>query len=153
MGLIDLLLIGIGLSMDAFAVAVCKGLAMPRLNMKQAAVIALFFGAFQALMPALGWALGTQFASFVTSVSHWIAFALLAFIGGKMLWDVFHGAENGEEEQQGMSVGTDDEKSAEEQEKIRARMQKFRQIPEDKGGLLRAMIYKEYAKKRYNNSK
>ena len=52
-----------------------------------------------------------------------------------------------------MSVGTDDEKSAEEQEKIRARMQKFRQIPEDKGGLLRAMIYKEYAKKRYNDSK
>lgn len=65
----------------------------------------------------------------------------------------FKSAENGEEEQQGMSVGTDDEKSAEEQEKIRARMQKFRQIPEDKGGLLRAMIYKEYAKKRYNDSK
>lgn len=65
----------------------------------------------------------------------------------------FKSAENGEEEQQGMSVGTDDEKSAEEQERIRARMQKFRQIPEDKGGLLRAMIYKEYAKKRYNDSK
>ena len=97
MGLVDLLLIGVGLSMDAFAVAVCKGLAMPRLNMKQAAVIALFFGVFQALMPALGWALGTQFAGFVTSVSLWIAFALLAFIGGKMLWDVFHDAESGEE--------------------------------------------------------
>ncbi len=98
MGLVDLLLIGVGLSMDTFAVAVCKGLAMPRLNMKQALVIALFFGVFQALMPALGWALGTQFAGFVTSVSHWIAFALLAFIGGKMLWDVFHDAEDGEKE-------------------------------------------------------
>ena len=98
MGLVDLLLIGVGLSMDAFAVAVCKGLAMPRLNMKQALVIALFFGVFQALMPALGWTLGTQFAGFVTSVSHWIAFAFLAFIGGKMLWDVFHDAEDGEEE-------------------------------------------------------
>ena len=98
MGLVDLLLIGVGLSMDAFAVAVCKGLAMPRLNMKQAVAIALFFGVFQALMPALGWALGTQFASFVNSVSHWIAFALLAFIGGKMLWDVLHDAEDGEKE-------------------------------------------------------
>ena len=101
MGLVDLLLIGVGLSLDAFAVAVCKGLAMPRLNMKQALVIALLFGVFQALMPTLGWALGTQFAGFVTSVSHWIAFALLTFIGGKMLWDVFHDAEDGEEESGG----------------------------------------------------
>ena len=89
MGHIDLLLIGAGLSMDAFAVAICKGLAMPKLNMKQACMIALFFGGFQALMPALGWALGTQFAGFVSSFSHWIVFALLVFIGGKMLWDVF----------------------------------------------------------------
>ena len=90
MEFVDLLLIGVGLSMDAFAGAICKGLCMPRLNVKQAVVIALFFGGFQALMPAIGWALGTQFASFVTSFSHWIAFILLAFIGGKMLWDVFH---------------------------------------------------------------
>ena len=97
MGFIDLFLIGVGLSMDAFAVAICKGLAMPRLNMKQAAVIALFFGGFQALMPAIGWALGTQFSSYITSVDHWIAFGLLVIIGGKMLWDVFHEDEETQE--------------------------------------------------------
>ena len=91
MGFIELLLIGVGLSMDAFAVAVCKGLCMKRLNMRQALVVALFFGGFQALMPLAGWALGTQFDQYITPVDHWIAFALLAFIGGKMLWDSFHG--------------------------------------------------------------
>ena len=87
---IELLLIGVGLSMDAFAVSICKGLAMRRVNKKQALVIGLFFGGFQALMPFIGWALGTQFESYITSIDHWIAFVLLAFIGGKMLWDVFH---------------------------------------------------------------
>ena len=82
---IELLLIGVGLSMDAFAVSICKGLAMRRVNKKQALVIGLFFGGFQALMPFIGWALGTQFESYITSIDHWIAFALLAFIGGKMI--------------------------------------------------------------------
>ena len=82
---IELLLIGVGLSMDAFAVAVCKGLAMRKVNKKQAVVIGLFFGGFQALMPFIGWALGTQFESYITSIDHWIAFILLAFIGGKMV--------------------------------------------------------------------
>ena len=100
----DLLLIAFGLSMDAFAVAVCKGLAMPRMSVKHAVVIALFFGAFQALMPTLGWLLGTRFASFATSASHWIAFALLAFIGVKMLWDVFRG--DNEEDAQGACDNT-----------------------------------------------
>ncbi|MGN0077990.1 MAG: manganese efflux pump MntP family protein [Coriobacteriales bacterium] len=90
MGVLELLLIGVGLSMDAFAVAVCKGLGMRSINYRHALTIALFFGAFQALMPLLGWALGSQFASFVTPVDHWIAFALLALIGGKMLWDALH---------------------------------------------------------------
>lgn len=86
MGLwIELLFIGVGLSMDAFAVAVCKGLAMRRVNKKQAVVIGLFFGGFQALMPFVGWALGTQFEQYITNVDHWIAFFLLAFIGGKMI--------------------------------------------------------------------
>jgi len=76
--------------MDAFAVSIGKGLGMRRLDMRQALVIALFFGGFQALMPLIGWALGAQFAHFVTSFAHWIAFALLAFIGGKMIWDAFH---------------------------------------------------------------
>lgn len=94
MGFVELFLIAVGLSMDAFAVSVCKGLGMRRLNMGQATVIALFFGAFQALMPVIGWAVGAQFAHFVSAYAHWIAFALLAFVGGKMLWDAFHGEED-----------------------------------------------------------
>ena len=90
MGLVELFLIAVGLSMDAFAVSICQGLGMPKLNLKHAAIIAVFFGGFQALMPVLGWILGEQFAHYVTAVSHWIAFALLAFIGGKMLWEAFH---------------------------------------------------------------
>ena len=90
MGFIELFFIGVGLSMDAFAVAVGKGLSMKRLDMKQAIVIALFFGGFQALMPIIGWALGAQFANFVDAFSGWIAFGLLAFIGGKMIWDALH---------------------------------------------------------------
>ena len=82
---IELLLIGVGLSMDAFAVSICKGLAMRRVNKKQAFVIGLFFGGFQALMPFLGWALGIRFQKYITSVDHWIAFFLLLFIGGKMV--------------------------------------------------------------------
>ena len=87
MGFLELFLIGVGLSMDAFAVAVCQGLCMPRLNLRHAAVIALFFGGFQALMPFLGWLLGAQFAGSIQSMDHWIAFVLLAFIGGKMVWE------------------------------------------------------------------
>lgn len=97
--LIDLFLIGVGLSMDAFAVAICKGLGMHRVNWRHSFVIALFFGGFQALMPLIGYFLGSQFASSVEPVDHWIAFALLAFIGGKMLWDAFH-EDDGEQVQQ-----------------------------------------------------
>ena len=82
---IEFLLIGIGLSMDAFAVYICKGLAMRKVNKKQALVIGLFFGGFQALMPFIGWALGIQFQSYITNIDHWIAFVLLVFIGGKMI--------------------------------------------------------------------
>ena len=83
--LIELFLIGVGLAMDAFAVSICKGLAMRKVNKKQALVIGLFFGGFQALMPLIGWALGTQFESYITNIDHWIAFLLLAYIGGKMI--------------------------------------------------------------------
>lgn len=96
MGFVELFLIGVGLSMDAFAVSICKGLGMKRLNMEQALVIGLFFGDFQALMPLIGWALGTQLADFITPIDHWIAFILLALIGGKMLFDAFR--EDDEEE-------------------------------------------------------
>lgn len=82
---IELFLIGIGLSMDAFAVSVCKGLGMEKINRKQAVIIGLYFGGFQALMPFLGWLLGSRFQKYITSVDHWIAFVLLVFIGGKMI--------------------------------------------------------------------
>ena len=95
MGIVELLLIAVGLSMDAFAVSICRGLGMRRLNMRTAAVLALFFGGFQALMPLIGWALGSQFMWLIEPVDHWVAFVLLAFIGGKMLWEAFHEEDEG----------------------------------------------------------
>ena len=83
--IIELFLLGVGLSMDAFAVSVCKGLGMRKLNKKQAVIIGLYFGGFQALMPLIGWLLGSQFQKYITSIDHWIAFILLGFIGGKMI--------------------------------------------------------------------
>lgn len=85
MGIVELTLIAIGLSMDAFAVSICKGLGMTKLNYQNAAIIALFFGGFQALMPFIGWLLGSQFQTYISSFDHFIAFALLALIGGKMI--------------------------------------------------------------------
>ena len=82
---IELFLLGIGLAMDAFAVSVCKGLGMRRLNKKQTLIIGLYFGGFQALMPLIGWLLGSQFQKYITSIDHWITFILLGFIGGKMM--------------------------------------------------------------------
>ncbi|MCF2643391.1 MAG: manganese efflux pump MntP family protein [Lachnospiraceae bacterium] len=82
---IELLLMGVGLAMDAFAVSICKGLGMKKVNKKQAVVIGVFFGGFQTLMPLIGWILGKQFERYITSVDHWIAFILLGFIGGKMI--------------------------------------------------------------------
>ncbi len=96
MSLFELFLIAVGLSMDAFAVAICKGLGMKKLDMRQALVIGLFFGGFQALMPTIGWFLGAQFASLVMPIDHWIAFILLAFIGGKMLFDAIKGDDESE---------------------------------------------------------
>lgn len=90
MGIFEIFMIGVGLSMDAFAASICKGLNMRRLNVKNMLIIGLFFGGFQALMPLAGWILGKQFESYITSVDHWVAFALLVFIGGKMIYDVFH---------------------------------------------------------------
>lgn len=85
MGYLELFLIGIGLSMDAFAVSICKGLKMQRVHKGHCLVIALFFGGFQALMPLAGWLLGRQFEQYITAIDHWIAFGLLAFLGGKMI--------------------------------------------------------------------
>lgn len=81
----ELALIGVGLSMDAFAVAVCKGLAMRKIDMRYAVILAVFFGGFQALMPILGWLAGIRFAKYIQAVDHWIAFGLLAFLGIRMI--------------------------------------------------------------------
>ncbi len=85
MSIIEIALIGVGLAMDAFAVSICKGLAMRRMNYKKTIIIAAFFGVFQALMPALGYVLGTTFANKIAAIDHWIAFILLALIGANMI--------------------------------------------------------------------
>jgi len=85
MGFAELLILAVGLSMDAFAVAVCKGLSIRALMPRHAIVVGLWFGAFQALMPAVGWLLGAAFADMIAAVDHWIAFVLLALIGGGMI--------------------------------------------------------------------
>ena len=90
----DIFFIGVGLSMDAFAVSMCQGLSMSKLRFVAALRVALFFGGFQALMPLLGFALGSTFASWIT-IGPWIAFVLLLLIGGKMLFD---GIRNKQEE-------------------------------------------------------
>ena len=95
MVIVRLLFIALSLAMDAFAVSVCKGLNMKKINYRHACIIGGFFGAFQAGMPLIGWFVGRQFADLVTSVSHWIAFGLLAFIGGKMLFEAIKGDEDG----------------------------------------------------------
>lgn len=85
MGLSELLVIAIGVSMDAFAVAICKGLAVQKIRFSQVLATALWFGGFQALMPLAGYYLGISFADFVSNVDHWIAFILLGIIGGNMI--------------------------------------------------------------------
>lgn len=91
MGVLEVFLIGVGLSMDAFAVSICRGLKMKKLSISQTVLIAVFFGGFQAFMPVIGWFLGTQFEAYITAVDHWIAFVLLAVIGGKMIYDSVKG--------------------------------------------------------------
>ena len=86
---ITLFVLAVGLSMDAFAVAVCKGLAMKKMSWKNAVIVGLWFGTFQALMPVIGYFLGVSFADRIKSVDHWIAFVLLALIGGNMIREAF----------------------------------------------------------------
>lgn len=100
MGFIELLLLAVGLSMDAFAVSICKGLKMRKINYGHACVIGAFFGGFQAIMPLIGWLLGKQFEKYITSIDHWIAFILLGIIGGKMVYEAIKG-EDDENEKDG----------------------------------------------------
>lgn len=87
----ELTLVALGLSMDAFAVSICKGLSMRRMHYGKALLTGGFFGVFQALMPLLGFFLGTQFANYIMPVDHWIAFGLLSYIGGKLIYDSVKG--------------------------------------------------------------
>lgn len=85
MGVIELFFIAVGLSMDAFAVSICKGLAMKQCSFRKAGIVGAYFGIFQALMPAAGYVLGVQFKDAITSIDHWIAFILLGIIGLNMI--------------------------------------------------------------------
>ncbi len=93
MGIAELFLIALGLSMDAFAVSIGKGLSLQRVERRHSLLAGIWFGGFQALMPLVGYALGVSFASLVREIDHWIAFLLLGFIGGKMIWDTLRGEE------------------------------------------------------------
>ena len=96
MNIFDLILLAVGVSMDAFAVSIAKGLATQRLCPKHYASVALWFGGFQTLMPVIGYFVGANFASVVENFDHWIAFVLLALIGGKMLYDTLSGDDDEE---------------------------------------------------------
>lgn len=89
MGLAELLLLAVGLSMDAFAVSICKGLSMKKATWKAQLVCGVWFGGFQALMPLVGYYLGTVFEKYIVRYDHWIAFVLLVFIGGNMIFESF----------------------------------------------------------------
>lgn len=104
MGLIELFILTVGLSMDAFAVSVCKGLAMPKITVKKTLIVGLWFGGFQALMPAIGYLLGVQFRDQITSIDHWIAFILLGIIGANMIKEACSG--DCEEESDSLDVKT-----------------------------------------------
>ena len=89
MSIIELFILALGLSMDAFAVSICKGLSVPKLQAKHCLICGVYFGGFQALMPLIGWALGIRFQSMITNIDHWIAFVLLAVIGANMIKESF----------------------------------------------------------------
>lgn len=89
MGFIELFILAVGLSMDAFAVSICKGLSVQRLRPRHAIIAGAYFGGFQALMPLIGWLLGRQFEELIKSIDHWIAFGLLVIIGANMIRESF----------------------------------------------------------------
>ena len=106
MGIFELLLLSIGLGMDAFAVSVCKGISMKKMDWKKACIIGLYFGGFQALMPVIGYFFGTSFQSIITNIDHWVAFVLLGIIGGKMIQEAFQKDKDEEEYNSDVSVKT-----------------------------------------------
>ena len=94
MSIVELFVIAVGLSMDAFAVSVCKGLSTQRLRAQHCVICGLYFGGFQGLMPLVGWLLGVRFQNAITSVDHWIAFVLLTAIGVNMIRESHGDAEH-----------------------------------------------------------
>lgn len=104
MTLVELFLIAVGLSMDAFAVSICKGLSMQKCTLKKSTIVGLWFGIFQAGMPLIGYILGVQFQDLITSIDHWIAFVLLGIIGGNMIKEALSDEE--EEADESLDVKT-----------------------------------------------
>ena len=98
MSLVELFILAVGLSMDAFAVSICKGLSLGKISKKHMAIAGAWFGGFQALMPLIGYFLGSFFADMITKYAHWIAFVLLIFLGGRMIIEGFRGADDEDEE-------------------------------------------------------
>ena len=105
MGIGELLLLALGVSMDAFAVSICKGLAMKRATLKEGLICGVWFGGFQALMPLIGFFLGTLFADAIQAIDHWVAFVLLGIIGINMLKEAF-------EKKDGCDCGCEEEANA-----------------------------------------
>ena len=95
MGWLSLLSLAVALAMDAFAVAIVTGLTLNPMTGRQVFRLAFHFGLFQALMPAIGWLAGHAVQNYISAFDHWVAFGLLAFVGGKMLWEAWHGEERG----------------------------------------------------------
>ncbi len=106
MGFFELMMLAVGLSMDAFAVSICKGLSMKKAGMKEGAICGAWFGGFQGLMPVIGFFLGTLFAKQIEAFDHWVAFALLSLIGGNMLKEAFYKCDCCEEHDADLSVKT-----------------------------------------------
>lgn len=94
MSILEILLLGIGLSMDAFAVSICKGLSTKKLQFKHYLIVGAWFGGFQALMPTIGYFLGSTFEQYITAFDHWVAFVLLAAIGANMIKESFSRGES-----------------------------------------------------------
>lgn len=106
MGFVELMMLAVGLSMDAFAVSICKGLSMKKAGLKEGTICGIWFGGFQALMPVIGFFLGTLFAKQIEAFDHWVAFALLVLIGGNMLKEAFSKCDCCEEHDADLSVKT-----------------------------------------------
>ncbi|MBE5937079.1 MAG: manganese efflux pump [Lachnospiraceae bacterium] len=104
MGLLELFVLAVGLAMDAFAVSVCKGLAMKNVSYSKAAVCGIWFGSFQAIMPLIGYFIGNNFASYIVDIDHWIAFGLLVLIGGNMIKESFGEDEDNYDDNLGIKI-------------------------------------------------